>query len=146
MIVRRKFRHGRIDYFINAYVRYGRREVYVTARGLMELWQSRCLTYLFAFTVNTIENSLVSRVGESRLLSGLLVAFVTSTETFGAEVEGITERLVDACEGLAAGHEDLCIWLVIYIIGVTTMSVDEVESKYGDHVPVQRLLSTPLGA
>ena len=69
--------------------------------------------------VNTIENRLVSRLCESGLLPRLLVVLVTSTETLGAEVEGITERLVDACEGLAAGHEDLYILLVICLIGMT---------------------------
>lgn len=108
------------------------------------------ITYLFALLVNAIENRLISRLCESRLLPRLLVVLITGTETLGAEVEGITERLVDACEGLTAGHEDLCIWLVFSSVRRSQIkcpaNVDVVESKYGDHVLVQRLLSTPVGA
>ena len=56
--------------------------------------------------INAIENSLVSRVGESGLLSRLLVILVARTETLGTKVESIAKRFVDACEVLA-GHEDL---------------------------------------
>jgi hypothetical protein len=80
--------------------------------------------------INTIENSLVSRLGEARLLSGLLVALITVTETLGTEVEGIAERLVDACEVVTAGHEDL--GRVSHLVGTTIhhpMIVDALENK-----------------
>lgn len=86
---------------------------YCTAHGMISRrgsWQS---TYLFAFAVNAIKNRLISRLGESRLLSGLLVISITGTETLWAEVESIAERLVDACECFVAGHEDLQISSVI---------------------------------
>lgn len=70
-------------------------------------------TYLFALVINTVENRLVSRLGETRLLPGLLVAFIAVTETLGTEVEGIAEWLVNACEVVLAGHEDLNIGSVI---------------------------------
>ena len=56
--------------------------------------------------INAIENSLVSRIGESGLLPRLLIVLVTRTETLGSKVESIAKRLVDACE-VFAGHEDL---------------------------------------
>lgn len=65
-----------------------------------------CSTYLLALMINTIKNSLVSRIGESGLLPRLVVVLVAATETLGAKVESIAKRLVDACEVLA-GHEDL---------------------------------------
>lgn len=66
--------------------------------------------------IDAIKNGLVSRLGETRLLSRLLVVLITRTETFRAEVEGIAERLVNACEAVAAGHEDLGV-LVSYLDG-----------------------------
>jgi len=57
--------------------------------------------------VNTIKDLLESRLGKSRLLSGLLIVFIPGAKTLGTEVEGIAEGLVDACEGFVAGHEDL---------------------------------------
>jgi hypothetical protein len=108
------------------------------------------MTYVFAFAVNTVKDRLVSRLGESRLLPRLLVTFVSVTETLGTEVEGIAEGLVDACEGVVAGHEDLGIESVISStrrsrVGNPT-NVEEVESDYGDRIPVQMLLSMPVGA
>ena len=105
------------------------------------------VTYLFALTINAIENSLISRLGETRLLPRLLVVLVASAETFGAEVEGIAERLVDACEGVVAGHEDLgklgqssrgCARATNSRIIVVPTRSDEVEACLIDRIPVQR--------
>lgn len=48
--------------------------------------------------VNAIKDRLVSRLGKSRLLPGFVVALIPGTKTLGAEVEGIAEGLVNACQ------------------------------------------------
>jgi len=62
--------------------------------------------------INTIKDSLVSRLGETRLLPRLLVILITSAETLRSKVKSVAKRLVNACE-VSAGHEDLGMGSVI---------------------------------
>jgi hypothetical protein len=107
-------------------------------------------TNLFTLMINTIKNRSVSRLGETGFFPRLLVTFVTGTETLGTEVEGIAKRLVNACEFVVAGHEDLGSGSVISSARRSLIEdptgVDEVESKYGDRIPVQRPSNMPVGA
>jgi len=112
--IRSKSRHGRIDGNIHVHGPATIEDIrtYMSRdAGWPGKWKSEigCLTYVFAFTVNTIEDRLVSRLSEPRLLPRLLIVLVSVTETFGTEVESIAEGFVDACESVVAGHEDLGI-------------------------------------
>lgn len=68
---------------------------------------SCCDTYIWSLTVNAIKNRLESRVGKTRLLPRSLIVKVPGAQTLRTEVESVAEGLVDAGEGVGAGHEDL---------------------------------------
>lgn len=64
---------------------------------------------LSVLTLDSLEDGLVGAVCEAALLSRLGVVLVALAEPFGAEVEGITERLMHALQRVPARHEDLRI-------------------------------------
>ena len=59
------------------------------------------------FLVDPIEDSLIRGLVEAALYSCFLVMFISLTQPFGAEVKGISERLVDAGKVVLAGHKNL---------------------------------------
>lgn len=65
---------------------------------------------LSAISLKPIEHSLERRCTESTINSGFYIVLITFTQALRAIVKGISERFVDAFEGVTASHEDLGEW------------------------------------
>ena len=64
---------------------------------------------LFTLSFNPLEYGLERAIRKSALLTTFFIVFVSTAKTFGAEIKGIAEWFVDACEDISTGHEDLRI-------------------------------------
>lgn len=64
-------------------------------------------TYIFASLLDLLQDISVGCLGEARLLASLGVVLEALTDSFGAIVECIAKGLMDACQLVPAGHENL---------------------------------------
>lgn len=65
------------------------------------------MSNLGILTLYSIKDRLVGALVEARVYSSLPIILESLTEPFGAIVEGISEGLVDALQGVSAGHKNL---------------------------------------
>lgn len=59
------------------------------------------------FSFDSVNDGFVRRLAEAAVNAGLFVVCESRAQSLWSVVEGIAEGLVDALDGVAAGHEDL---------------------------------------
>ena len=64
-------------------------------------------SHLGSFAIHSIHDGLVCRLAETAVDAGLFIVREPSTEAFWSIVESVTERLMDALDGVSASHKDL---------------------------------------
>lgn len=65
------------------------------------------MRHLGGLSLDAVEYGPICRLAEPALPTSLLIMLVPHAEAFGAEVKCIAKGLVDALQGIPAGHEHL---------------------------------------
>lgn len=65
--------------------------------------------YLSGFALDAIKDSFERGGTEAASQTSFLIVLISRTQPFRAEIESISEWLMDALERIPAGHEDLGI-------------------------------------